>query len=65
MLHLDTSIVVAYLRGNANVTRTLPIHIGDLAISAIGLAELRFGASVSARPEKISTALTSFQVSSI
>jgi tRNA(fMet)-specific endonuclease VapC len=52
MRHLDTSIVVAYLRGNGNVIRTLQAHFGDLAISAVVLAKLRFGACVSAHPEK-------------
>ena len=52
MRHLDTSIVVAYLRGNGNVIRKLQAHFGDLAISAVVLAKLRFGARVSAHPEK-------------
>lgn len=49
MVHLDTSIVVAYFRGNQQVKQRIAEALPDLAISTIVLQELLFGACVSAR----------------
>lgn len=42
--HLDTSIVVAHMRGNDVVDIALKRHAPDVFISAVVLAELVFGA---------------------
>jgi len=52
MQHLDTSTVVAYLRGHRQVAENLDNCLPDVAISAVVLAELLYGARVSLRPEE-------------
>ena len=49
MLHLDTNIVVAYLNGNQHMAERLKENLPDVAISALVLAELMYGARASAR----------------
>ena len=49
MLHLDTSVVVEFLRGNATIKRSVEAHKHDVAISTPVLAELYFGARRSHR----------------
>ncbi|GMU21604.1 MAG: hypothetical protein AMXMBFR13_16960 [Phycisphaerae bacterium] len=49
MIHLDTNTVVAYLRGNEQVMARFETVLPDAGISAIVLAELLFGARISAR----------------
>jgi len=49
MWHLDTDIVVAYLRGNRLVAERIKAHLPDLAISTLVLAETLYGARISAR----------------
>ncbi len=49
MRHLDTNIVIAYLRGNAGIADKLMAHLPDIAISSLVLAELYYGARVSTR----------------
>jgi len=52
MRHLDTNIVIAYLTGNQTVASQLKIHLPEVAISSLVLAELRFGARASARRDE-------------
>jgi tRNA(fMet)-specific endonuclease VapC len=52
MLHLDTSTVVAYLRGDTTVASQLTKHSKDLAISSLVLAELLYGAAISAQAKR-------------
>ncbi len=52
MWHLDTNIVVEYLRGNQSVAGQIEAHLPDVAISSLTLAELLYGAQVSARPNE-------------
>ena len=52
MHHLDTSIVVAYLRGDREIAQRLQAKLPDVGISSIVLAELLFGAKASARPDE-------------
>jgi len=52
MIQLDTDIVVAYLRGNDALAKRLHDAAADVAISAIVLAELFYGARLSARVEE-------------
>jgi tRNA(fMet)-specific endonuclease VapC len=52
MHHLDTNIVIAYLNGNQHIADHLTAHIPDVAISSLVLAELLFGARLSARSEQ-------------
>ena len=61
MLHLDTSTVVAYLRGDAAVSEKLAVHAEELAMSALVLAELLFGASISSRPAENMAHVKSFR----
>ena len=49
MVHLDTNIVIAYLNGNREVAEQIKAHLPDVAISALVLAELRYGARASAK----------------
>jgi tRNA(fMet)-specific endonuclease VapC len=49
MYHLDTNIVVAYFNGNHQVAEQLKMHLPDVAISALVLGELLYGARASAR----------------
>ncbi|MCB8946081.1 MAG: type II toxin-antitoxin system VapC family toxin [Ardenticatenaceae bacterium] len=49
MHHLDTNIIIAYLNGNQNVAEQIKVHLPDVAMSALVLAELRYGARASAK----------------
>ena len=60
MRHLDTSIVVEYLRGDRSLADRLKASLPDAAISAIVLSELEFGAQASKRPKENLEKLTSF-----
>jgi tRNA(fMet)-specific endonuclease VapC len=44
MRHLDTNIIVPVLRGNDRARELIESHLGDLAVSAFVVAELRYGA---------------------
>ena len=61
MLHLDTSIVVAYLRGNSNVASKIAEHVDSLAMSSLVFAELLYGASISALPGENLASLQMFR----
>ena len=50
MILLDTDIVIAHLKGLPRVTERILSHLPEIAIPAIVLAELDFGAKASARP---------------
>jgi tRNA(fMet)-specific endonuclease VapC len=60
MTHLDTSTVVAYLRGDGRVAKKLHSVLPDVRISTVVLAELLFGARVSARPDENLRRIMSF-----
>jgi len=49
MWHLDTNIVVAYLNGNETAAARLKDSLPEVAISALVLGELLYGARASAR----------------
>lgn len=51
MRHLDTNIIIAYLNGDKKVAKQLKLHLPDVVVSTLVLAELRFGARASARAE--------------
>ena len=44
MHHLDTNIIIAYRNGNQTVANYLKMHLPDVALSTLVLAELRYGA---------------------
>lgn len=48
MYHLDTNIVVAYLRGNRHIAEQISTNIPDVAVDTIVLAELLYGVRISA-----------------
>jgi tRNA(fMet)-specific endonuclease VapC len=50
MLHLDTNIAVAHLRGDPYVTRRLAEALPSVEVSSLVVAELIYGAFVSADP---------------
>ncbi len=52
MIHLDTNIAVAYLRGDPRVAARLAAALPDVGMSAIVLMELLFGARISARRQE-------------
>jgi len=60
MILLDTNVVVAHLKGNATVTARLMDRIEDLAIPALVVAELDYGAKASARPAENLARLSAF-----
>jgi tRNA(fMet)-specific endonuclease VapC len=60
MVHLDTSTVVAHLRGDQRVAERLDAALPDVAMSAIVLAELIYGVRMSARPEENHARLKDF-----
>lgn len=60
MIHLDSSNVVAHLRGNRRVDERLTAALPDAAISTIVLAGLICGVRVSARPEENHARLREF-----
>ena len=49
MLHLDTSTVVAHLRGDKQVGKKIQENLDQIAIDSLVLAELLYGAGISAR----------------
>lgn len=49
MILLDTDIVIAHLKGNPRVTEPILAQLSEIAIPAVALAELDFGAKASAR----------------
>jgi len=60
MWHLDTNIVVAYLRGDRRVAERLAAHLPDVAIDTIVLAELLYGVRLSAREAENMRHLSAF-----
>lgn len=60
MVHLDTNIVVAYLRGHQGVAARIESALPGVALSAIVLAELLYGVRVSARPDENRARLVEF-----
>lgn len=50
MLHLDTNIAVAHLRGDPYVTRRLAEALPSVAVSSLVVAELIYGAFISVDP---------------
>ena len=63
MILLDTNVVVAHSKGNAAVTARLRDRIEDLAIRALVVAELDYGAKASARPAENLARLNTFLAS--
>ncbi|MEX2185225.1 MAG: type II toxin-antitoxin system VapC family toxin [Pirellulales bacterium] len=51
MWHLDSNIIIAILRGNREIEKLVRSRIDEIAVSAFVIAELRYGARKSARPE--------------
>ena len=51
MILLDTNVLVGILRGNKNIARRFSEHLGEMAVPAIVLGELNFGAAKSKNPE--------------
>ncbi len=49
MWHVDTNIVIAYLKGDKAVAAQFKAHLPDVVISSLVLAELLYGARASAR----------------
>lgn len=66
MILLDTNVVVAHLKGNATVSARLADRIEDVAVPALVVAELDYGAKASARPaenlERLATFLECIEV---
>ena len=60
MRHLDTSIVVGYLRGERALADRIKANLPDIAVSAIALAELEFGARASKQPAENLAKLAEF-----
>lgn len=52
MIHLDTNTVIAFLNGDQVVASKLHAAVPDVAMSALVLAELLFGAAESSRPDE-------------
>ena len=52
MILLDTNVLVGILRGNKKVYRRFLMHVGDMAVPAMVLGELIFGAEKSKNPAK-------------
>ena len=50
MILLDTNVVVAHLNGDGAVTAKISSHIEEIAVPALVVAELDYGAKASARP---------------
>ncbi|MBI4330771.1 MAG: type II toxin-antitoxin system VapC family toxin [Chloroflexi bacterium] len=51
MVLLDTDVVVAHLRGDATVSEKIAREMTDLCLPAIVVAELEYGARISANRE--------------
>ena len=47
MILLDTNVVVAFLNGNKHVLKRIRFEINNIALSALVVAELDYGAKVS------------------
>ena len=47
MILLDTNVVVAHLNGDAAVTAKISSHIDEIAVPALVVAELDYGAKAS------------------
>lgn len=66
MILLDTNVVVAHLKGDARVTARLADQIQDVAVPALVVAELDYGAKASARVSenlaRLNTFLTSVEI---
>lgn len=60
MRHLDTNAVVVCLRGNQAVAERIKEALPDVEISSLVLAELLFGARISARAEANVEAVRAF-----
>ena len=60
MILLDTDIVIAHLKGHPTVTEHILRQLSEIALPAVVLAELDFGAKASARPEENLTRLYEF-----
>jgi len=52
LILLDTNVLVGILRGNAKVSKRFSRHLGEMAVPAMVLGELIFGAEKSKNPEK-------------
>ena len=50
MILLDTNVLVGILRGNKNIARRFSEHLGEMAVPAMVLGELNFGAAKSKKP---------------
>jgi tRNA(fMet)-specific endonuclease VapC len=60
MILLDTNVVVAHLKGDARVTGRLASQIEDIAVPALVVAELDYGAKASARVSENLARLNAF-----
>ena len=60
MWHLDTNIVVAYLRGDRALAERIKTALPQVGISSLVLAELLFGARASARGQANLEAVRTF-----
>ena len=60
MILLDSDIVIAHLKGHPAVTQRILRQLSEIAIPAVVLAELDFGAKASARQEENLTRLYEF-----
>jgi len=60
MLHLDTNIVVAHLRGDPIVTQRLAQALPSVEVSSLVVGELIYGAFVSADPVRARAKLDEF-----
>ena len=52
MILLDTNVLVAILRGNKKVAERFSRNLGEMAIPAMVVGELHFGAAKSGNPAK-------------
>ncbi len=52
MILLDSDIVIAHLKGNPQATERISLNLAEIAIPAVVLAELDYGAKASARPSE-------------
>ena len=52
MILLDTNVLVSILRGNRKVHSRFSMHLGEMAVPAMVLGELIFGAEKSKNPAK-------------
>ena len=52
MRHLDTNIVIAYFNGDQEIAEKIKSHQPNVAVSALVIAELLYGARASARSKQ-------------